>query len=142
MLSQNSLVDIEGKLYIIGGIGTVADSSVFAIPLSSDLHSVSGKIIPLVKKQGHKFTKSTSAKYSDGLLYINYVKAADQKSFQHLGVFDVKKDFAPLYDIPIQDVSVDTNHASMEILDGKVYFVYQENQKKNSSLLMQVFEWK
>ena len=141
-LSQNALVDIDGKPYIIGGLGTLADSSIYAIPLSEDLRSVSGEAIPLVKEDGVKFSKTTSAKYVDGKLYINYAKSEGTESFQYLGVFDVKNGFSPLYNIQFQNKSVNANHSAIEVIGNRVYVIYQEDQKDNYDLLMQAFEWK
>ncbi|MEK6958988.1 MAG: hypothetical protein AABW59_03010 [archaeon] len=141
-LSQNALVDIEEKLYLIGGLGTLADSSIYAIPLSGDLHSVSGEVIPLVKEAGQKFTKTTSAKYVEGKLYINYAKSTDEGQLHYLGIFDAENNFAPLDQIQFQDKSVNANHSSIEVIGDKVFVLYQEDQKNNYNLLMQVFEWK
>ncbi|MBN2067593.1 MAG: hypothetical protein JW744_03950 [Candidatus Diapherotrites archaeon] len=143
-LSQNALVNIGGRIYIIGGLfypNNSIDSSIYAIPLSSDLRSVEGEIIPLVKYQNQKFTKVTAARYRDGKLYINYAKAIDRQQYHHLGVFDVEKGFASLAEIQVQDKSVSTNHSSMEVLENRVYFLYQEDETGLIDILGQVFEW-
>ena len=58
-LSQNALVDIEGQLYLIGGLfdgppfNPNSNSDIYAIPLTNDLHSVAGNMIPLLKHPGN-----------------------------------------------------------------------------------------
>jgi hypothetical protein len=144
MLTQNALVNIDDKIYLIGGLfnwSPPSISSIYAVPLSSDLRSVSGDIISLVDYPGQSFKKVTAAKYDNGKLYINYAKVVNRQQFQHLGVFDVKNNFASLEQIQFQDKSVNNNHASIEVLGDRVYVIYQEDQKVNYDILMQVFEW-
>ncbi len=147
-LSQNALVDAEGQIYLIGGLGSGAPvnpdaySDIYAIPLSNDLRSVAGDIIPLVTGPDRYYTKTTSAIYDNGKLYINYVKAGDGQ-LQHLGVFDVKNSFASLTQIQVQEKSVDINHASFEVLGNRVYVFYPgESDDKIPIILGKVFEWK
>jgi len=144
VLAQNALVNIDGQIYIIGGLiksGDRDDSSIYAIPLSNDLTSVSGEIIPLVNYPGQIFRKVTAARYKEGKLYINYAKVIDRQQFHHLGVFDVENDFASLAEIQVQDKSVSINHSSMEVFGNRVYFVYLEDETGLFDVLGQVFEW-
>ena len=147
-LSQNALVNIDDQIYLIGGLGSGApvnpdsSSDIYAIPLSDDLHSVSGNIMPLVTGPDRYYTKTTSAIYDNGKLYINYAKVAGHGQLQHLGVFDVKNDFASLAQIQFQDKSVNMNHASMEVLGNRAYVFYQgESDDKTPLILGKVFEW-
>ncbi len=148
MLSQNALVNVEGQIYLIGGLASGApvnpdaDSDIYAIPLSEDLHSVAGDMIPLVDYPDRYYTKTTKAIYDSGKLYINYVKAGNGQ-LQHLGVFDVKNGFASLAQIQVQEKSVDVNHASFEVLGNRVYVFYQgESDDKIPVILGKVFKWK
>jgi hypothetical protein len=144
VLSQNALVNIDGKIYIIGGMGNsrnTGDSSIYAIPLANDLRSVAGEIIPLVMYPNQKFTKVTAARYKDGKLYINYARAIERNQYHHLGVFDVENGFASLAEIQVQDKSVSINHSSMEVLGNRVYFLYMEDETSLIDILGQVFEW-
>lgn len=147
-LSQNALVNVEGQIYLIGGLGSGAPvnpnstSDIYAIPLSNDLHSVAGAMIPLVDYPDRYYTKTTTAIYDNGKLYINYVKAGNGQ-LQHLGVFDVKNGFASLAQIQVQEKSVDVNHASFEVSGNKVYVFYPgESEDKIPVILGKVFEWK
>ena len=108
-LSQNALVDIEGQLYLIGGLfdgppfNPNSNSDIYAIPLTNDLHSVAGDMIPLLKHPGKYYTKVTAARYKDGRLYINYALAKKGGGqFHYLGVFTVENGFAPLAQVQFQ----------------------------------------
>jgi len=147
-LSQNALVDVEGQLYLIGGLSVGSpgnphsDSEIYAIPLTNDLHSVAGDIIPLVKHPDKFYTKVNAARYTDGRLYINYALVKDGNQFHHLGVFDVNNNFSSLTQIQFQDVSFEFNHASIEVFRDRVYVFYNEGETTgNSDVLGQVFEW-
>jgi len=141
LISQNAMVNINGQIYLIGGLfyfDSPLDSDIYAIPLSNNLKSVVGKVIPLVYDSNKKLTKVTAARYSDGKLYINYV--AD--SYQHLGVFDVNNNFESITQIQFQDESFKLNHASIEVLKDKAYVFYNEGELKPPfNIFGQVFEW-
>ena len=146
MLSQNTLVNIDNQIYLIGGLhkgppaNPNSNSDIYAIPLSNDLHSVSGNKIALVADPNEYFTKVTSAKYVDGKLYINYVKAGNGQ-LQHLGVFDVENNFVSLVQVQFQDESVSYNHSSIEVLGNKVYALYQGDEDGIPVIFGKVFEW-
>ena len=145
-LSQNSLVVIKDQLYLIGGLrngapaGKDSDSYISAIPLSENLKYVNGEEIKLLINPNKYYMKVTSAKYVEGKLYINYVKAGDGQ-FQHLGVFDVGNNFASLAQIQFHDESVNVNHASIEVIGNKVYVFYPEDDHGIPIILGKVFEW-
>ena len=140
-------MNIDNQIYLIGGlykgapVKSNSNSDIYAIPLSNDLHSISGDKIALVADPNEYFTKVTSAKYVDGKLYINYVKAGNGQ-FQHLGVFDVENGFALLAKIQFQDESVMYNHSSIEVLGNRVYVLYQGNDADEIPLILgKIFEW-
>lgn len=152
LISQNALVDIDGQIYIIGGLihftNPRTGSSIYAIPLSNDLSTVTGNMIRLVHEPGQSFRKVNSARYRDGKLYINYAKvmenqAGERGQYHHLGVFDVDDDFESLAQIPFQDESFRANHASVEVLGNRVYVFYNKGDSTgNHDIFGQVFEWR
>lgn len=148
-LSQNALVNVKDQIYLIGGLGNGApanqktSSGIYAIPLSDDLHSVSGEIIPLVTSPDRYYLKTTKAIYDNGKLYINYFKAVGSSQLGYLGIFDVENNFASLTQIQIQEKPLtNLNHTSFEVSENKVYVFYQGEQNKLPVILGKVFEWK
>jgi len=142
-LTQNALVNIDGKIYIIGGLASnPATSGIYAIPLSSDLTSVEGEIVSLINEPTGSSKKTTAARYVDGKLYINYVRVVSGGNLQHLGVFDVENDFAPLIEIQFQDEGFQFNHSSIEVFENRIYALYNEGEiSLPFDILGQVFEW-
>lgn len=148
-LSQNALVDIEGQIYLIGGLfdgppfNPNSNSDIYAIPLTNDLHSVAGEMIPLLKHPGKYYTKVTAARYKDGRLYINYALAKKGGGqFHYLGVFDMKNGFTSLAQVQFQlmDKSVIAPHSSIEVLGNKVFAVYPGGDE-GAQILARVYQW-
>lgn len=145
VLSQNAFVDINGEVYLIGSLinftNPNSEAGIYAIKLSNGLSSVVG-ITPLVSSPGKSFKKVTKAVYNDNKLYIIYAESIAGSLYHSLGVYDVNNNFALLAQTQVQDVSVDINHASMEVFNNKIYVVYQEDEIPPMDILGQVFEWK
>ena len=144
VLSQNAFVNINGNIYLIGGLinytNPNSEAAIYAIKLSNDLSSVVG-ITPLVSSPGRSFKKATKAVYNDNKLYIIYGESISRDQYHHVGVYNTSNNFAKIQEIQFQDVSVDINHASMEVFNDKIYVVYQEDEIPPMDILGQVFEW-
>lgn len=66
--------------------------------------------------------------YDNGKFYVNYVKVGNGQ-LQYLGVFDVKKDFASLVQVQIQEKPINLNHVSFEVSGHKAYVFFREKVK-------------
>ncbi len=142
VLSQNALVEIKGKLWLIGGLTeSTSSSGIYAIPLTSDLHNVDQDVgmREILVEDGKYFRKVTAAKYRKGKLYINYFKKIDGLQYHHLGVFDAENNFAAITQIRFQDdPPAKINHSSIEVVRDKVYVVYQD---ADYNILAKVYKW-
>lgn len=128
MLSQNAMVDIEGRIYVVGGIHNgppidKAQSYIAAIPLSNDLKSINGKPIRLTSYKEYD-TRVTAAKYKDGILYVNYHDLGN--SLQFFEAFDVRNNFVSLGRAKFQDGLVGDGHSSFAIMGNKIYLFYPD----------------
>ncbi len=131
-LSQNTLVDINGQIYLIGGFYSArndipAGSSVFAVPLADDLKTTVGDAIPILVEPGKWFHKTTAAIMNNGNLYFNYQELIPGGNTQNLAIIDVSNSFELLSTIEIsRDLSgeIIASHVTFEIVDDRLYIFY------------------
>ena len=138
-VSQNTVVEIEGKLYLIGGVGigapNIADStsSIYAFELASDLSSAV-RMIQLTAYEGEYDTVVISARYFDGKLYISYFNSKQSDYMIYLEAFDVKNNFASLDRVKVYKWG--TNN--LEVSGDKIYVAYVGDDYR---LYLAEFEW-
>jgi hypothetical protein len=135
-LSQNTLIDIDGQVYLIGGLYNMRNdiaggSSVFAIPLSDDLKTAEQGKVPLLAENGQWFFKVTKAKEYDGKLFINYQQYISGYDTQNIAVFDIGNSFELIWSAELSRFSLGGegiigNHTSFEILNDRLYVFYPE----------------
>ena len=146
ILSQFSLVNINGEVYIIAGLIDFdtpnSESGIYAIHLSNDLKSAS-EAIPLVNYPGRIFRKVNRAIYDNGKLYITYTETTTPgNAYHNLGVYDVNNDFKMMQEIQFQSESFQHNHVGMGIYDNKIYVFYNEGEStENHDVLGAVYGW-
>jgi len=135
-LSQNTLIDIDGQVFLLGGFYNARDdipggSAIYAIPLSDDLKTTVGEKIPLLTDSGKWFFKVTAAKMYNGNLYMNYQEFLLGDSIQHIAVFDAGNNYELLASVeisrfPLGGGGVGANHTTFEILNDRLYVFYPE----------------
>ena len=135
-LSQNTLIKIDGQIFLIGGFYDARDdipggSSIYAIPLSDDLRSTVGEKIPLLVEPGRWFYKVTAARMYKGKLLINYQEFLSGDSSQNIAVIDVENGYELLTTIeistePLGGGEIFANHTTFEILNDRLYVFYPE----------------
>ncbi len=140
--TQNSFVDIAGKIYIIGGLSSDNNKKgIYAIPLTADLRQASGNAIKLVDPTANFVV---SAKYDDGKLYITYRLEGIHSNADtawgpgYLEVFDVSDNFKSIAKININN-NVDYNHFTVEVKGNNVYVFHED---ENSKLIVTELAWK
>lgn len=137
-LSQNSLADIDGTPYLIGGFyrdrkDMRGGSRVYAIPLSKDLRAAAGDKTPLITGAHIWAFKTTSARYRPPYLFINYSKTSDGQAIQYIAAFDVKAGFKPAGEAELSRYAngdVGANHATFDVWGDKLYAFYPGKGKK------------
>jgi hypothetical protein len=131
-LSQNTLIDINGQIYLIGGFYNARNdmpggSSVFAVPLADDLKTTAGEAIPILVEPGKWFHKTTAARMYNGNLYINYQELISGGNTQNLAVIDVSNNFELISTIEISsdfNGEIIASHVTFEIVDDRLYIFY------------------
>ena len=136
-ISQNTVVEINGKLYLIAGVyGT---STLYAFQLSSDFSSVIGEPIKLVNYAGEGDTGPRSSRYSNGILYVTYAAYVSQQlKGVYLEAFDSANNFASLGRVLVSD-ETKMPEVSLEVSDNKAYVSYSLNLP--GKILISRFEW-
>ena len=138
-LSQNTLIDIDGQVFLIGGLYNTRDdisggSSIYAIPLSDDLKSTIHEKIPLMTEAGKWLFKVTAAKVYNKNLYINYQEILPGETTQNIAVFDIVNNFEFIKSIEISrslvGEGVVANHTTFEIVNDRLYIFYPESSNR------------
>ena len=140
-LSVNSLVNIEGKPYLITGVknGPPIDRRFFAYVAAVELDETMTKPgRPIVLSRTQQYDDYVaSARYSRGMLFVGYdSRDYDQPKpgpSNHCGwikVFDPDSEFAPLGSIQVNSSRMIDNHFTFEVLDDKLYVFYQTPQEE------------
>jgi hypothetical protein len=147
MMSQNALLHINGKPFLVAGFQTGMwippnKSSLYILPLSDDLRSFSGKAIRLPVTNTIFPTRVTRARHVNGTLIINfndtYVGPTGFRVREYLALFDINAGFTLLAQIQTQDHKVMDNHSSFEILDDRLYLFQQQDGEKISAKIFQL----
>ncbi len=135
-LSQNTLINIEGQIYLIGGFYNMRNqvsegSTVYAIPLSDDLKSTGTEKIPLLTETGKWFAKVTAARVHKGKLIINYQQYISGNDTQNIAIFDIENNYELITTLEISSVALDgegiiANHTTFEILNDMLFVFYPE----------------
>ncbi len=147
-MSQNALLHIDGKPYLVAGFSTgmwvgSSTSELYILGLSDDLRSFSGKAV-LLPVTGVKFpTRVTRALYANGTLIINFIDSFvyPQEGFkvsEYLALFDAASGFSLIEQIKVQDRQVADNHSSFEILNDRLYLFQQQEGEKISAKIFQI----
>lgn len=148
-LSVNSLVEIEGEIYMITGVfnnrppgDPEAISKIVAIPLQKDLREAKGDKIELTN--GKKYSSYvSSAKYKDGKLYVlynNFIgKTGNNLHEGVLEIYDAKNNFSRIRAIKINGGKMIDNHMTMEFMGDRLYVLYNTPEEK---LFVKVFALK
>lgn len=137
-LSQNTLIDIDGQVYLIGGFYNARDdiaggSSVYAIPLSNDLKTSVNEKIPLLVETGKWLFKSTAARVYNGHLFINYQELLSGETTQNIAIFDVNNNFSLIEKIEVSRIAAGetvANHTTFEILNDMLFVFYPETNNR------------
>lgn len=135
VLSQNSLLDMDGTVHLIGGVsdgppvrkGTRSD--IYAIPLSGDMKRVAGKPVRLTAAEGFK-TRVTSSFFTKGTLFIAYQDLHGRA--QYLEAFNVHAGFKSYGRVKFQNTIVGDGHASFAVLGGRLYLFYNSARRNVS----------
>ena len=133
-LSQNTLIDIDNQIYLIGGFYNKRNdiqggSAIYAIPLADDLKTPNGDKIVLLDDAGKWFHKTTAAKMYNEYLYILYSELLSGASTQNIAIFDVNNNFNLINSIEVSRATpgeITANHATFEIINDKLYIFYPE----------------
>ena len=146
-LSQNTLIDIDGQIFNIGGFYNARDdiaggSSIYAIPLNNNLTSTINNAIPLLTDTGKWFFKVTASKYYNGKLFINYQELLQGATTQNIAIFDVINNFEldtiiEISSFPLGAGGVIANHTTFEILNDKLFVFYPET---NNRIFAKIFD--
>ncbi|MCP4799302.1 MAG: hypothetical protein GY893_05070 [bacterium] len=131
-LSQNTLIDIDGQVYLIGGFYNARNdipggSSIYAVPLADDLKTTVGDAVPLLVEPGRWLHKSTAAKMYNGNLYVSYQELITGGNTQNLAIIDVNNNFELLSTVEISsDLSgeIIASHVTFEIVGDRLYMFY------------------
>ena len=136
-LSVNSLVEIDGKPYLVSGVsnGPPIDQRFFsyieAIGFDESMTRVAGKPVVL-SKTGKYEDYVACAKYSGGMLFVGYDKrefhSPEAGLSDHAGmikVFNPKNGFREIGSIQVNSGRMIDNHFTFEIADGKLCVFYQ-----------------
>jgi len=137
-LSQNTLIDINNQIYLIGGFYNKRNdiqggSAIYAIPLSNDLKTTNGDKITLIDDAGQWFFKTTAAKIYNGYMYLLYSELLSGKSTQNIAIFDVNNNFNLIKRINVSSAApgeITANHATFEIISDKLYIFYPEADER------------
>lgn len=143
-LSQNTLIDIDGQIFLIGGFYNARDdisggASVYAIPLSGDLKSTINEKIPLLVETGKWLFKVTAARMYNGNLFINYQEILSGEVTQNIAIFDVGNNFNLIKSIEISRIPMGetkANHTTFEILNDMLFVFYPET---NNRIFVKIF---
>lgn len=143
-MSQNALLDIDGKPFLVAGFSTGVwigsnTSDLYILPLSDDLRSFSGQAVRLAVTDMKFPTRVTRARYVNGTLIINFnsIFVGMQES-DYLGLFDVANGFSLLSQIQIHDHEVVDNHSSFDIIGDRLYLFQQQDGQKISAKIFQL----
>lgn len=139
-LSQNTIIDIEGQIYLIGGFYNMRNdisggSSLYAIPLANDLKTTVGVKIPLLLETGKWFHKVTVAKFYKGHLYINYQQYVSGYDTQNIAIFSIGNNFELIKKIelsrfPLGGNGVIANHTTFEVLNDMLFVFFPETEQR------------
>lgn len=142
-LSQNVLINIDGQIYLIAGIGSGPPrgnnySQIKAFPLSRDLKTVNGKIITFFPTNENFFTRVTAASYYKGRLFFNFIERAKngREDKGYIAVFNAEKKFQPENHILFQKQSAAYNHSTFVIVNDKIFIFYEA---PNKTIMAKVF---
>jgi len=145
-LSQNTFVNIEGQIYLIGGFYNMRNdvrggSAVYAIPLSNDLKSTGIEKIPLLTETGKWFAKTTAARVYKGKLIINYQQYIYGNDTQNIAIFDIDNNYELIKTLQISSVALGregiiANHTTFEILNDMLFVFYPEI---NSRIFVKIY---
>ena len=131
-LSVNSLVEIEGKPYLVTGVfnGPPIDRRFFSYVAAVDLdESITNIGRPLVlSRTGDYEGYVTCARYSEGILFVGYEILTFGRRSELKGMikaFDAKNGFAEIGSVQVNAGSSMGNHFTFEVLDRKLYIFYQ-----------------
>ncbi len=139
-LSQNTIIDINGQLFVIGGFYNYRNdfsggSSIYAIPINDNLTSTINQAIPLLSEAGSFIQKVTSARVYQGMLFINYQQFIAGQDKQKIAIFDITNNYhlittLKISSFPLGGGGVIANHTSFEILNDLLFVFYPElNQR-------------
>ncbi|MCX5786577.1 MAG: hypothetical protein NTX59_12925 [Elusimicrobia bacterium] len=125
-LSQNSLVVIKNRVYLIAGIslGPGSRSVIYAIPLTNDLSATAGQAVLLAGRQGEFSTAPKSSRLLNGILFVSYTTDIDQ-GMVYVEAFDPARNFQSLGRVLVEDQKVGDNHTPIIVLDGKIVAFYE-----------------
>lgn len=147
MMSQNALLHINGKPFLVAGFQTGMwvppnTSALYILPLSDDLRSFSGKAMRLPVTNVTFPTRVTRARQVNGTLIINfndcYVGPTGFRVSEYLALFDINAGFALLDQIQTQNQRAMDNHSSFEILDDRLYLFQQQRGERISAKIFQL----
>jgi hypothetical protein len=136
-LSVNSLVEIEGKLYLISGVynGPPIDRRFFsyidAIEVDESL-TQTGRSITL-SRTGEYDGNVACARYHEGILFVGYDVLSIVRQSEHKGMikaFDTSNGFMELGSVQINEGPMVDNHFTFEVLGRKLYVFYQTPDEK------------
>jgi hypothetical protein len=136
-LSVNSLVEIEGKLYLISGVynGPPIDQRFFsyiaAIEVDESL-TQTGRSITL-SRTGEYEGYVACARYHEGILFVGYDVLSIIEQSEHKGMikaFDTSNGFRELGSVQINESPMVDNHFTFEVLGRKLYVFYQTPDEK------------
>ena len=138
-LSQNTLIDIKGQVYLIGGFYNMrmdveGGSYVYAIPLADDLKTAVGEKIPLLTEASEWFHKVTSARVYEGKLFICHQHYYDGYDTQNIAIFDIENNYELIKNIEVskfklgEGKGVGANHITFEILNDMLFVFYPESK--------------
>ncbi|MBF0430201.1 MAG: hypothetical protein HQK83_02895 [Fibrobacteria bacterium] len=136
-ISQNALVNINGTIFLISGVGMggprEGTSSIKAITLADDLKTAAGTPIDLVAETGTYYSRVTAARFYNGKLFFNYLeKSKDGGNDKgYIGICRVSEGpvFSDCEHILFQEENAKMdNHSSFDVLNDTLYVVYQSPQ--------------
>lgn len=146
-LSQNAVAILDGKPWLFTGAETnppMLDglSSVYALPLSSDLASVDGDVVELLPGTNDVFnTRVVAARQYDHYVVLTYVRLTDKGNARtgRLAAFDIEDGFKKVADAVAIDHGIADDHLPMEIVGDRAY-VFHQAHDADSAIVAEVFK--
>lgn len=140
-LSVNSLVDIEGKPYLISGVynGPPIDHRFFSYIAAVGLDKAMRKAgNPIVLSRTNRYEDYVAcARYSRGILFIGYdtreydsLKPGPSEHIGMIKAFDPRSGFKNIGSIQVNSGRMIDNHFTFEVGDGKLYVFYQSPKEQ------------